>query len=278
MLVTTHCKPILALAAQGVWWICLHGLLRNRRMGNSVDLSQLFLRPFGQKFFFQDADEVAPVQVDLFSVIEKLAEHLPPGCIGRTAEAAFCVEELEFRGLVLILQPVGPDDQHLAGVILGFFFRVGAVGLVIQPQLCPGLSGQIDEAIQHGRMAVNGECPVGVISGNADRLAPVLVSGRKASVVGLFPDGVGENEVYPVEAELGDDPGGTIALQGAAIKAAEDGILNGSGTLAVFLVAFLPEIQFMIVRGFGFGVDIELFVFSHWPLRGEAFHQRMVQM
>ena len=98
----------------------------------------------------------------------------------------------------------------------------------------------LDEAIQHGRMAFNGECPVGIVFRDIDAHAPILVGGREASVMGFLPDGVREDEVYPVEAKLGDNFSGTATLQGAAIEAAGNRILDGSGTLAVFFMTFPP--------------------------------------
>lgn len=208
-------------------------------MGDSLDLIQFHPCPIRQMLIVKDSDKVAPVKMGLFSVIEELTEHFPAGGFGRAAETAVRIEELVLRFLVGVFQPVGTDDQHLSGVV-GRLLGIQTVGLVIQPKLPPCLPGQIDEAIQHGRMAFYGECPVGVILGDIDAPAPILIGGREASIVGLLPDGIGEDEVYPVETKLGDDFSGTATLQGAAIEAAGDGILDGSGTLTVFLMTFPP--------------------------------------
>lgn len=102
---------------------------------------------------FQYTDEVATIQVGILSIVEELTVHLSAGSLGRAPEAALRIEKLEFRGLVLVFQPVGTDHQHLAGVVHRFAASVDAMGLVIQPQLQPSLPGQVDKAIQHRRVA-----------------------------------------------------------------------------------------------------------------------------
>lgn len=89
-------------------------------------------------------------------------------------------------------------------------------------------------------MTSNNKCPIGIVLWDIDALTPILVGWREAPIIGFFPDGIGEDEAYPVESELGDDLSGTAALQGLTIEAAGNRILDSPGTLAVFLVAFPP--------------------------------------
>ncbi len=124
------------------------------------DLFQAFSCPVGQMFFLENADEVAAVPPGLLSVAEAGGIYRSACGGGDAAKPAGGQPELIFRRPAGLLQCERTHDQHLALQILAG--HIVAVRTVKQLQLCLCLAEVVDEAVQHGGVALHGKLIIAV--------------------------------------------------------------------------------------------------------------------
>ena len=211
----------------------------------------------------ENADKVAAVPACLLSIAKTGGVYRSACGGGDAAKAAGGQPELIFRRPAGLLQCERTHDQHLALQILAG--HIVALGAGEQLQLCLCLAEVVDEAVQHGGVALHGKLIIAVAGRDEGGGGPRFVLRAESSVVLLLLKRGGQHPPHTFESEIIDDTSGAVTVQVHPIKAPADGFLDGLLTGDVLQVACPPEGHLVLPFGLGEGTEIEVgVVFSHW--------------